>query len=165
MVWRVKLQVEVREILLPNVLHSLGEVAKLLLDLLLTLALALLVLDLIRVVHVTTTAVQVLHRLHHLLIELDVLRLLLTDHDRILQVEMNQRLNLLLGRLEEGEANVFVHDIDLFVHLGADVSQTVRVRLESARLATAATAECRQHPQACQAVHAPRGEHKSLLTN
>ena len=62
------------EILLPNVLHSLGEVAKLFLDLLLTLALALLVLDLIRVVHVTTTAVQVLHRLHHLLIELDVLR-------------------------------------------------------------------------------------------
>ena len=54
-------------------------------------------------------------------------------------MEMNQRLNLLLGRLEEGEANVFVHDIDLFVHLGADVSQTVRVRLESARLATAAT--------------------------
>ena len=54
---RVKLQIQLREILFPNFLHALGKVAKLLLDFLLTLALALFVFDFIRVVHVTTPAV------------------------------------------------------------------------------------------------------------
>ena len=106
-----------------------------------------------------------MHSLHDFLVELHVLRLLFADHDWILQVEMNQSLNLLLGRLEERESDVIVHNVHLLVHFGAEISHTIRVRLQRARLATAATAERREHPQTRQAMHAARGENETLLAN
>ena len=56
-VGRIEFQVQVREIFLPNLLHALGKVTELFLNFLLSLTLALLVFDFIRVVHVTTSTV------------------------------------------------------------------------------------------------------------
>ena len=44
--------------------------------------------------------------LHDLYVELDVLGLLLADHDWVVQVEVQQDQNLLLGRLEKGQLDV-----------------------------------------------------------
>ena len=68
------------------------------------------------------------------------------------------RLHFLLGQLEEARADVLVHDVHLFVHFSTNVSQTVRVRFESARFTSTSTTESWEHPQTSQAVDSPAGE-------
>eukprot|EP00982_Pelagococcus_subviridis_P016976 31504-Pelagococcus_subviridis.AAC.12 len=157
--------VELREVLLPDVLHLAAEPAELLVNPFLAFAVALFLLDLVRVVHVPSPAVEALHRLHDLHVKLHVVRLLLADHDRVVQVEVNQRLDLLLRGLEKRKLDVGVDDVHLLVRLGADVPQTVRVRLERPRLAPSSSSERRQHPQADEAVHAAVGQHEPLLSH
>ena len=134
-------------------------------DALLALALALLLLDLVGVVHVAPAAVEALHRLHDLHVELHVLGLLLADHDGVVQVEVDQGLDLLLRRLEKRVPDVAVDDVHLLLGFRADVPQAVGVRLERARLAPAAPAEGGHHPQAHQAVHAAVRQHQALLAH
>ena len=63
--------------------------------------------------------------------ELDVVRLLLADHDRVLEVDVDDDRDLALARLEERVAHVRVHDVDRLALLRGE-AQAVRVRLQRA---------------------------------
>ena len=93
------------------------------------LAFALLVVHLIRIIHASTRVVHRLTRINHFGKELDVLVILLSNHNGVLQMEMNEHHNLVLTRLKHGVLDVVVHDIDNFIAL-RNKAKAVGVRLQ-----------------------------------
>ena len=122
-------------VLLPDlVLHPLDEPGERLVHPRPHLPLALLLLDLVRVVRVPPAAagVERLHDVHHLGVELHVVGFFSSDHDRVVQVEVHQRDHLALGRLQESVLDVAVHHVDRLA-ARARVAEAVGVCLERSR--------------------------------
>ena len=99
----VEAELAVRDVeleVLRRLLDFLGEVVELLVVAVAQRALPLLLLELVGVVPAAPRVVERLGGVHRLDVELDVRRLLLADHDRVAQVEVDDHEDLLLRRLE-----------------------------------------------------------------
>mmetsp|Transcript_26525 Transcript_26525/g.71059 ORF Transcript_26525/g.71059 Transcript_26525/m.71059 type:complete len:307 (-) Transcript_26525:1785-2705(-) len=112
-------------------LDLVRELPKLVVQSLAHLTLTLLGLQLVRVVH-RRASVEGLARLHDLGEKLNVLRLLLAHHDRVLEVKVDDDHDLALARLEEGVLDVCIHDVHNVVGLGGREAKAVGVGVEVA---------------------------------
>mmetsp|Transcript_23965 Transcript_23965/g.71140 ORF Transcript_23965/g.71140 Transcript_23965/m.71140 type:complete len:247 (-) Transcript_23965:149-889(-) len=121
-------------------------------DLVAALTLALLLLDLVGVVCVAPPAVEGLHHLHDLGVELDILCLLVPQHDWVDEVEVQDGDHLVLRGLEERMLDVAVHDVDLLL-LGRAVAEAVGVCLERAGQLAALATKAGADPEIGQLVH------------
>ena len=93
------------------------------------LAFALLVVHFVRVVHASARVVHRLTRIDYFGKELDVLVILLSNHNGMLQMEMDEHHNLLLARLKHCVLDIVVHDINNFIALRNE-AKAVGVRFQ-----------------------------------
>ena len=112
-------------------LHLLAETLESSLQFVSQLTLGLLCRQVVSVMHVLVLP-KVCRDLSDLCVELHVLLLLLAEHDRVFQVEMQQNDHLTVAGLEQCVLNVVIQDVDL-VPADGGVAETVAVRLQDAR--------------------------------
>mmetsp|Transcript_32037 Transcript_32037/g.77996 ORF Transcript_32037/g.77996 Transcript_32037/m.77996 type:complete len:229 (+) Transcript_32037:2432-3118(+) len=93
------------------------------------LTFTLFVVHLVGIVHISAAIVDGLTCFHDLCEELDVHVLLLPDHDRIFQVEMDQYHNLVLARLKDSVLDIVVHNVNDLAS-GRNETHTVCMSLE-----------------------------------
>lgn len=118
-------------ILLGHSVNFLAEILKSLVEALSKLTLLLLVVHLVGIVHAPTRIANCLARINHFREKLNVAVLFLSNHDRILQMKMDQHHDFALARLEDCVLDVIVHDINDLASVGYE-SQAVRVGLKVA---------------------------------
>mmetsp|Transcript_25896 Transcript_25896/g.65048 ORF Transcript_25896/g.65048 Transcript_25896/m.65048 type:complete len:258 (+) Transcript_25896:909-1682(+) len=106
--------------------------------------------------------VEVARHLHHLVVELHVLRALLADQDRRHQVEVDQHQEALLGRLEEGVSDVVAQDVH-GLSLHRREAEAVRVRLQRAGALAAADRRANHHAGETWIFTAILGQHQLVL--
>mmetsp|Transcript_3937 Transcript_3937/g.10266 ORF Transcript_3937/g.10266 Transcript_3937/m.10266 type:complete len:714 (-) Transcript_3937:1301-3442(-) len=127
-----------------GLLDALRELLELLVHAVAVHALALLLLEFVGVVAGAAGRVERVGGLHDLDVELHVLGLTLADHDRVVQVEVDQHEHLLLRWLEEGELDVLKVEIELLAPRRLE-AQAVGVQLQLARGLLAAHAGAHVH--------------------
>ncbi|GER25682.1 AP2/B3-like transcriptional factor family protein [Striga asiatica] len=147
----VELEVKAFELALsPQIVHSIHEMLKIGVDFVLPVALPLLLLDLVGVVSRPFASADVLDHFHHLDVKLDILGLLVADHDVVVEVKMDERDHLLLGRLEKRVLNVAVHYVDPLVRPRSREPEPIGMGLERARQLPGSAAENRPYPEVVQ---------------
>lgn len=147
-------------VVLDDLLAALHELLEGLVELGAQAALALLLAVLVDVVVGAVAAVQRLARSDNLGEELDVLELLLADHDGVAQVEVQQHRVLALAGLEDAVADVGVQELHLLALVG-DEAQAVGVRLERAE--RLAAGDGGPHGEVREARHLVARQHELAL--
>ena len=72
----------------------------------------LLLVHLVGIIHTPPVCVHLLTRLYNLSVELDVLVLLGSDHDRVAEIEVDEDHKLIVARLEESVLDVLVDNVE-----------------------------------------------------
>ena len=130
------IELEVETILLCDSIYFLTEILESLVESFSKLTFALFIIHLVGVVHTSSSIVDGLTRLNNFGEKLHIHVLLLSNHDRIFQVEMDKDHDFIFTGLENCILDVIIHDVDHFLSCG-DEAETVGVSFKvSLRLST-----------------------------